>query len=227
MNLQRTSLLFVAGCGAYALAPHAHADDWTPVSDARLESERGGFDLGDGLKVSFGLERTVIVNGMTQVRNSVSIPDISKITTDEAKALSQAFGPIVIANGSGNSVNAALTPAANNASAAQSAAAATTAVTQAASAVASAAQTAASVAPASHSAAAAPTPASLTIPTTTLPALTAQSLNVPAFVVQNTLDNQAIQATTTIDASVNSVQLLSGMQFQSSLQDAIVRFRGN
>ncbi|MBB3227387.1 hypothetical protein FHW69_002010 [Luteibacter sp. Sphag1AF] len=220
MKLQRTSFLLVAGCGACALASHAHADEWTPVSDARLESERGGFDIGDGLKVSFGIERTVIVDGMTQVRNSISIPDVSKITAAQATALAQAFGPTVIANGAGNSVNPVLTQ-----NTAQSAAATSAAITQAAAA-ASAVQTAASVSPTSVGAANVPT-AIGTMPTASLPALTAQSLTVPAFVVQNSLDNQAISATTTINASVNSLRLLDSTQLSNTIQDAVVRFRGN
>lgn len=50
---------------------------------------------------------------------------------------------------------------------------------------------------------------------------------VPGLVIQNSLDNQAITANTTIDASVNSAQLLQNMRVAESVKDAVIQFRGN
>lgn len=41
-------------------------------------------------------------------------------------------------------------------------------------------------------------------------------------VIQNTLNNQKIQSITTIDATANSLQILKGMNLQSSLRNAVV-----
>lgn len=42
-----------------------------------------------------------------------------------------------------------------------------------------------------------------------------------ATVIQNTLDNQNVQSLTTINATANSLGMLKGINFQSSLQDAL------
>jgi hypothetical protein len=49
----------------------------------------------------------------------------------------------------------------------------------------------------------------------------------PGLVIQNSLDNQAITATTTIDASVNTARMLQNMRVAESVNDAVVQFRGN
>jgi hypothetical protein len=63
-------------------------------------------------------------------------------------------------------------------------------------------------------------------------AQSAASVNLPAsvtpgLIIQNTLDNQAITATTTIDASVNSARMLQNMRISEAVNDAVVQFRGN
>jgi hypothetical protein len=49
----------------------------------------------------------------------------------------------------------------------------------------------------------------------------------PGLIIQNSLDNQAITATTTIDASVNTARMLQNMRVAESVNDAVVQFRGN
>jgi hypothetical protein len=49
----------------------------------------------------------------------------------------------------------------------------------------------------------------------------------PGLVIQNSLDNQAITANTTIDASVNTAQMLRNMRVAESVKDAVIQFRGN
>jgi hypothetical protein len=49
----------------------------------------------------------------------------------------------------------------------------------------------------------------------------------PGLIIQNALDNQAITATTTIDASVNTSRMLQNMRVGESINDAVVQFRGN
>ncbi|WP_213950004.1 hypothetical protein [Luteibacter sp. dw_328] len=64
------------------------------------------------------------------------------------------------------------------------------------------------------------------------PAAASAAINLPAsvtpgLIIQNTLDNQAITATTTIDASVNSARMLQNMRISEAVNDAVVQFRGN
>lgn len=48
-----------------------------------------------------------------------------------------------------------------------------------------------------------------------------------ALVIQNSLNNQAISATTSIDASVNSARMLQNLRLAEAVQDATIQFRGN
>ena len=75
------------------------------VSDDRLDATRGGFDLGNGLLVSFGIERAVYINGNLVSSTSVNVPDMARITPDQASALAAATGTVnVIQNGANNTV---------------------------------------------------------------------------------------------------------------------------
>lgn len=77
---------------------------WPAVSDSRLDAMRGGFDIGGGLLASFGIARAVYVNGTLVSGASVHIPDISRMTPDQAQALMAATGTLnVVQNGPGNS----------------------------------------------------------------------------------------------------------------------------
>ncbi len=64
---------------------------WKPVAQERLEDMRGGFDAG-GLQVSFGIERAVYINGALVVATSLNIPDVGRITTDQAARLASTLG---------------------------------------------------------------------------------------------------------------------------------------
>lgn len=177
----------------------AHAADFPvnrAVPDAQLDRIRGGFDLGDNLKASFALQRTVLINGMEALRTTISVPDIAAITHDQAAALQSALQTTVITNGAGGIASQATapvlsSPAVANASAAQAAVV---------SPVANSAATVTAVLPASAT---------------------------PGLVIQNSLDNQAITANTTIDASVNTAQMLQNMRVAESIKDAVIQFRGN
>lgn len=169
------------------------------IPDARLDTIRGGYDFGDNLRASFALERTVLINGMEAMRTTISVPDIANITAQQAAQLQSALQTTLVSVGN-NSVNAAALAPTN---AAQSSATA---------------QSAASV-----PAVSAPVQA---------PAAATASVNLPAsitpgLVIQNSLDNQAITATTTIDASVNTARMLQNMRIAESVNDAVVQFRGN
>ncbi|HJW05891.1 MAG TPA: hypothetical protein VJ527_05275 [Rhodanobacter sp.] len=77
------------------------------VSEHRLEAVRGGFDFGHGLLASFGIERAVYINGHLVASSSAQVPDVGRMTPDQAAALAATTGTVeVIRNGAGNSVDA-------------------------------------------------------------------------------------------------------------------------
>lgn len=83
-----------------------HPGDWTAVNDDRLEETRGGFDAGSGLTVSFGIIRTVNINGDLVNRTSFELPDVTRITADQARLVSSAMADAgIIQNGSGNTID--------------------------------------------------------------------------------------------------------------------------
>lgn len=97
---------------------------WKPVAQARLDESRGGFSAG-GLQVGLGIDRAVFVNGALAVSTSITIPDISNITSAQAAQLAQALGQVTVAVTAANSAaNAAVAAAQAAAATAQGAAAA-------------------------------------------------------------------------------------------------------
>ncbi|RKP56341.1 hypothetical protein D7S86_08040 [Pararobbsia silviterrae] len=88
-----------------APGPRDASGEWTEarVSDANLDTMRGGFDIGDGLQVAFGIERAVFVNGQLVTTTSFNIPNIAQMTVPQAQMLAQALGTTtVVQNGAGN-----------------------------------------------------------------------------------------------------------------------------
>jgi len=90
-------LLFLAGsaCLGTSLAAEERQafrpDEWMAVSDQQLDTQRGGFDAGSGLAVSFGIIRTVMVNGDLVSKTSFNLPDVTKITSEQARLASAAI----------------------------------------------------------------------------------------------------------------------------------------
>lgn len=81
---------------------------WAMVNDTDLNQLRGGFDLGQGVLVSFGLSRTVTVNGELITSTSLQIPDISHISNAQAVMLASHLGTVqLVQNGVATSVDAA------------------------------------------------------------------------------------------------------------------------
>lgn len=90
---------------------HAHGvqsrNDWTPIDPARLLQMRGGLQMPSGLSLSFGIERAVYVNGELVASASLRIADISRISTEQAKALVAMNEGMVVRVGEGNTLDAA------------------------------------------------------------------------------------------------------------------------
>jgi hypothetical protein len=78
------------------------------VDDARLDSVRGGFDLGGGMFAAFGISRAVYVNGALVAQTAVQVPDVARITAVQAGALTTANAARVIQIGLGNHVDPAV-----------------------------------------------------------------------------------------------------------------------
>lgn len=100
------ALLFGTASLAQADASLEPVEDraWMSVSNKRLEDMRGGFDLGLGLLVSFGISRSTYINQQLVTTLTLQLGDLSKLTAAQAQRLSQQINlqPQVIQNGSGN-----------------------------------------------------------------------------------------------------------------------------
>lgn len=190
---------------------------WPPVAAARLDEMRGGFDAG-GLQVSFGIERAVYVNGNLVVSTSLVIPDVSRITSEQAGRLAAA---LQVAANAGSVAASALGGHGN-----VSGAGASASPGQAGSASASSGTPS--------------LPPAAVIATATGAVSTNGLLNViqngpgnsfnagalagtPATVIQNSLNNQSIQSLLTIDAGVNTLQAFRAGIAASALDSALQR----
>ena len=82
---------------------------WHKVSPERLDTMRGGFVTAQGLQVAFGIERAVYVNGELVASVNISIPDLSRITQEQARALANVNSTMnLVQNGPANSFQPAL-----------------------------------------------------------------------------------------------------------------------
>lgn len=131
-----------------------------PVVDSdTLDTLRGGFELPSGLRVSFGIERAVYVNGVLSSVTTVNLAELGKLAGRgiSPETLTSGSTLAVIQNGPNNTFSAA-----------------------------------------------------------------AMATGALATVIQNSLDNQSIRAVTTINATVNSMEMLRGGQMTQSVRDAMV-----
>ena len=88
---------------------------WLAASDQTLDTLRGGFDLGTGLMVSFGISRAVYINGQLITSTTLRVSDLASLTPQQAVALSQQISTQtqaqVVKNGSGNTMELSITSA--------------------------------------------------------------------------------------------------------------------
>lgn len=96
--------MLVLGATFAIACAHARADQfWSATGDGVLASMRGGFALPDGLMVSFGIVRTVTIDGQVVSQTALNIPDLRNITVEQARQLG-ASGLQIVQNGPGNIV---------------------------------------------------------------------------------------------------------------------------
>jgi hypothetical protein len=79
-------------------------DDAVPVADAALDTARGGFDTGNGLLMSLGVERLVSINGAIVASSNFSISDVTKVSAAEAQQASDAVAAVTLVQNGGNNV---------------------------------------------------------------------------------------------------------------------------
>lgn len=82
---------------------------WRTVSNSTLDKLRGGFDIGGGLQVSFGITRTVYINGALITETTLSLGELSQLTPAQASQLNgQLAGLNLVQVGPGNSAPSAV-----------------------------------------------------------------------------------------------------------------------
>ena len=106
-----SSALLASVCQAQGPAsrqsPHAPAESvWLAASDHTLDRMRGGFDMGSGLMVSFGISRALSINGQLIISTSFQLGDFTRLTPAQASAIGQQMATQmqVVQNGSGNTL---------------------------------------------------------------------------------------------------------------------------
>ncbi|MTV40677.1 hypothetical protein [Duganella radicis] len=83
---------------ACAAAQADPAEAWLAVDDSQLEQARGGFDVGNGMLVSLGVERLVSINGTVVANTHFSIPDMTQLSAAQAQAASDAMAAVLVQN---------------------------------------------------------------------------------------------------------------------------------
>ena len=81
---------------------------WLAVSHRELDTLRGGFNLGDGLMVSFGISRVAYINEQLVASTTLQFGDITRLSAQQAARLGQQLmlQPQIVQNGPGNAVQA-------------------------------------------------------------------------------------------------------------------------
>lgn len=77
---------------------------WSAVDTGMLDDMRGGFEMPLQLKLSFGIERAVYLNGALITTTSFNLPGLGSVAPESQTALSVASGSVsLVQNGPSNS----------------------------------------------------------------------------------------------------------------------------
>lgn len=107
----RRQCLAASLCLAAALPLPAMADGlWQPVAERTLEAMRGGFSLGGGLEVSFGITRAVFINGELVTETTLNLGRVAELSQEALAQLQQLQQLYVVQNGPGNTVVTGASP---------------------------------------------------------------------------------------------------------------------
>ena len=85
---------------------HVLGAEWIPMDPARLAEMRGGLVMPSGQALSFGIERLVYVNGELVASANLQIPDLARMTSEQATALAEINQGRVVQIGEGNRIDA-------------------------------------------------------------------------------------------------------------------------
>lgn len=102
------TLLAAAGLAACGIASADQGQMWTAASDTQLEQMRGGFAIAPDLMISFGIVRTVRIDGAVVAHSALQIDDMRNITPAQAVQLGEATRGLTVQNGPGNTANVSL-----------------------------------------------------------------------------------------------------------------------
>lgn len=106
LELRWCLALCASGIAMTASADERGPAGWQPVSEARLDAARGGFDWGGGLVASLGIDRAVYLNGTLVTSLHIQLPDVGHLSAVQAGALSSAIDAAsVLQVGPGNTVD--------------------------------------------------------------------------------------------------------------------------
>jgi hypothetical protein len=84
-------------------ADPGQGSEWRAASDARLEEMRGGFSVAPGVMVSFGITRTVRIDGLPVSSSGFQVGELRSMTASQAAQLSkQAATLSLVQSGAGN-----------------------------------------------------------------------------------------------------------------------------
>lgn len=229
----RVACLCLLGTWAGLVQAAAPTQIWQAVSDRTLDTQRGGFFFGGGLEVSFGITRSVFINGELITETVLNIARVADITPAWAARLREELQSLtLVQNGPGNTFVAGTAPAtsapAPAAASPTSAPATATSVigvpaTSAPTMLASAPTTASGSS--SHSSTSALSSSVTSQTTAVLPTGTTVTSAIAGTasgtVIQNTLNNQQILHQTIINATSNGLGLLRLSNLHSTLSEAI------
>jgi hypothetical protein len=83
------------------------AEVWLAAGDSALDQMRGGFDLGAGLMVSFGISRAVYINDQLVTSTSFHLGELRNMTSAQALIWGQqltASRALIVQNGAANTI---------------------------------------------------------------------------------------------------------------------------
>lgn len=95
--------LWVALASTAQAAPPTADKVWMTVGDQTLDGLRGGFSMGDGLMVSFGITRAVFINGALITETTLNVGRVADLTPAQATQITQKLATLsLVQNGPGN-----------------------------------------------------------------------------------------------------------------------------
>lgn len=85
--------------------------EWLALSDSKLDSMRGGYSVQPGLMVSFGIMRTVHINGVLTSSSGFQVGELRSLTAAQAEQLGRQTAALsLVQSGNGNSFATGLQP---------------------------------------------------------------------------------------------------------------------